>query len=67
MNNETKIKTLEATVDNVTGLIGLEVERKILNGEITTIKEIHDMYYNDKVWNEMTEFFKSMREEKNKK
>lgn len=67
MNNETEIKILETTIDNVTGLIGLEVERKILNGEITTIKEIHDMFYNDKVWEEMRESFKNIREDKNKK
>ena len=57
--NKTKIKTLEATIDNVTSLISLEVDRKIRNGEITTIKEIHNMYYNDKVWDEIQGSFKN--------
>ena len=53
IEDKIKEKDLEVNIEMKLFQISLDVERKIRTGEIKTIQDIHNEYYNDDVKREM--------------
>lgn len=51
------MQKIEDRINKIVDRVSLEVENKIKSGEIKTIEDLHNAYYNEKIDQEMREIY----------